>query len=336
MRVRQGAGPAVRLEVCLPGDLPLVGLDIEQLRQVLAAVLDNAREAATSGTETLAVIRIAARALTIDAAACLDLYGDVRPGACVEICIEDNGPGICPEAQRALFAEPFFSTKSPRRGFGLAIAYGILYAHRGGLDVRSLDPAVDGTCGTLVRLIVPIGSNSSANIAPASAAASPPHGERLLVVDDDPMLLQFVARTLRRAGYRAESATRGEDALQAYAQAGSDSFRLVLTDVLMPGLSGVDLAHRLLQRDASVRVLFMTGQVSLDYLKQAFQGATFDVLAKPFRHDGLLRAVRKALDHQAPLRARPNGGSVAVGPSQPPSARSGGGSASGRRGTDEP
>jgi DNA-binding NtrC family response regulator len=122
----------------------------------------------------------------------------------------------------------------------------------------------------------------------------------VLVVDDDPMLLQFVARSLEGAGYRPQSVTNTEAALLAHAQVGSDPFRLVLTDVLMPGLSGVDLADRLLQRDPTVRVLFMTGQVSLDYVQQHFRGKSFEVLAKPFRPDGLLRAVRIALDRPTP------------------------------------
>jgi signal transduction histidine kinase/CheY-like chemotaxis protein len=298
MRLRQAAGPAIRLDVSLPADLPTIALDNDQLRQVLAAVLDNAREAVASAGQGPPLIRVTARVLTLDAADCRELYGDARPGPCVEIVIADNGPGLSPEAQRCLFAEPFFSTKSRRRGFGLASAYGILHAHRGGIDLRS-SPA-----GTEARLVVPVGTAAAAESAAASATGEPAPGERVLVVDDDPMLLQLVARTLGRAGYRAESATRAEDALQAHAQAGSDPFRLVLTDVLMPGLSGVDLAQRLLQRDAGVRVLFMTGQVSLDYLQQSFLGTSFEVLSKPFRPDGLLRAVRKALDRQAPLGPR--------------------------------
>ncbi len=118
------------------------------------------------------------------------------------------------------------------------------------------------------------------------------------------MILQFVTRTLERAGFRVTSAGNAEDALRTYIEASDDPFRLVLSDVLMPNVNGVDLAKRLLARDAQVRILFMSGQVPAEFTQQAFAPGQFDLLPKPFRPEGLVRAVRAALDRALPLQAR--------------------------------
>ena len=119
---------------------------------------------------------------------------------------------------------------------------------------------------------------------------------RVLVVDDDPLVLQFVRATLERAGYRVEAVTSAAEALASYAAAARDPFRLVLSDVVMPEISGVDLARRLWGRDGDARVLFMSGQqvehLGVDELPRQPAG----LLHKPFRTEGLLRAVRSAID----------------------------------------
>ncbi len=137
----------VQLKRHLPADLPAVAVEPEALRQVLTIVLDNARESIPGP----GVIEISARTVQVEAREAGELFGDVRPGTHLEIRIADNGSGLTPEAQRLLFAEPFFSTKSRKRGFGLATAYGILSGHRGGLELLSRPEG-----GTIARLIVPV------------------------------------------------------------------------------------------------------------------------------------------------------------------------------------
>jgi signal transduction histidine kinase len=136
-----------QLKLHLPEDLPAVAMESEALGQVLAIVLDNAREAIVGS----GVIDVSARTVQASAGETGTLFGDVRPGKHLEIRVADNGAGLTPEAQRQLFAEPFFSTKSRKRGFGLAMAYGILSAHRGGLELL---PRLEG--GTIARLVVPV------------------------------------------------------------------------------------------------------------------------------------------------------------------------------------
>ncbi len=137
----------VQLKLHLPNELPDVAVETEALRQVLIIVLDNAREAIVNA----GVIDVSARTVQVNAGEASALFGDVQPGKHLEIRVADNGAGLPPEVQRQLFAEPFFSTKSRKRGFGLAMAYGILSAYRGGLELL---PRLEG--GTIARLVLPV------------------------------------------------------------------------------------------------------------------------------------------------------------------------------------
>jgi signal transduction histidine kinase/CheY-like chemotaxis protein len=286
------------VQAALPDDLPRALIDADGLRAVLAALLDNAREA-TAGAGVAAVT---ARAAELTADDCLDAYGDLRPGPHLCLSVADAGTGLGPDVRRRLFAEPFFSTKPRRGGFGLATAYGVLRAYRGGLRLR---PGPSG--GAVAEVFVP-----AAAPAPPPAPAPAAGGDRVLVVDDDPMILQFVCTTLAHAGYRVHAAPAAEDALTAYAAAGADPFRLVLADLVMPHVTGVDLARRLLARDAEARVLFMSGYAAGEFARQDLIDGPFDLLSKPFRTEGLLRAVRTAIDRPARRpAARP---SAAAGP----------------------
>jgi|SRR5579884_2209385 len=150
-----GSRADVQLKLHLPNDLPDVAVDAEALRQVLTIVLDNAREAIVRA----GAIDVFARTVQVNAGEAGALFGEVRPGKHLEIRIADNGAGLPPEVQRQLFAEPFFSTKSRKRGFGLAMAYGILSAYRGGLELL---PRHEG--GTIARLVLPIAAVAGPSI----------------------------------------------------------------------------------------------------------------------------------------------------------------------------
>jgi signal transduction histidine kinase/CheY-like chemotaxis protein len=289
-----GREAGLNLSIALPDDLPPVALDAEHLRLVLGALLDNAREALLGP----GCVSLSARVTELQPPDCQDLFGACAGGPHVEVCVADTGVGLSPEAQRRVFNEPFYSTKPKRRGFGLAIAYGVLHAHRGGLQ---LHPGEER--GVVARVLLPVAPGpapgcpdgptweaESAQLVPA------PRGERVLVVDDDPMVLEFVTATLVGAGYRVQAVSNAADALHSYFSHRADPFRLVLSDVRMPDVDGTELARRLLKRDADARVLFMSGQVNADFIKQDCASQPIELLTKPFRPEGLLRAVRWALD----------------------------------------
>ena len=282
-----GKYPGTRLDVALPSDLPPVALDAEPLRHVLTQLLDNAAEAVASG----GTVRLSARPVVLTADQCLDLLGAAEPGPHVEVTVEDSGCGLSAEARQRLLAEPFFTTKTRHRGYGLCVVYGVLASHGGALTV---EPGAGG--GTVARAYLPV-----AVAGPASSACAAPAvtGERVLVVDDDPMILKLCSATLEQAGYRVHTAGDGREALDSYQAAGREPFRLVVSDVVMPRMTGVDLARRLRNQDATLGVVFMSGQVGPSPPSEALAGGPCDFLPKPFRPEGLLNAVRTALDRAA-------------------------------------
>jgi signal transduction histidine kinase/FixJ family two-component response regulator len=306
----QPSGLHFRLSV--PEDLPPINLDPDQLHQVLTALLDNAREALVGP----GAISVSARAVDLTGSDCLDLYGACRPGPHVEVVIADTGQGLSPEVQRRLFTEPFFTSKPKRHGFGLAVAYGILRAHKGGLR---LHPGEER--GVVARVLLPAATAPAEGSVwdsyrkdgwpdgerPAARPAPQAEGERVLVIDDQPDVLHYVTTALEKAGYRAVGLGTCEAALSAYFAGGDDPFRLVLTDVVMPGMGGVELARQLLRRDPSARVLFMSGHVPSpswgDFCRRADGSLPpGEMLAKPFRPEQLTKAVRAALDRPAATR----------------------------------
>jgi CheY-like chemotaxis protein len=287
LRSLGGGKLAARLDVRT--ELPPVGIDGEELRQVIRRALDNAREALDGpGTVTLS-----ARLVDLTDADCPELLGNCTPGAYVELAVTDTGHGLSEEVLRRALVEPFFSSKPNHRGMGLAVIYGILHCHRGGLR---LNARAEG--GAELKLYLPVSGRPSPTPAP-TVADRPGRGERVLVVDDDPIVLQLVCGTLESAGYRTHAATSGAEAECCYTAVGGQPFQLVLSDLLMPRMSGVELARRLLKHDANVNLLFMSGQPSADGGEAIPDHWRFGVLTKPFRPDSLVRAVRAALDQRS-------------------------------------
>jgi len=152
-RLRQESQDGVRFLLALPEGLPPVTLNPDLLRTVLVQLLDNAREAGARG----GTVSVNARMTTLSAEDCLSLYGSPTPGACLEVTIEDNGPGLTELAWQRLFVEPLFSSRPRHRGLGLYIVFGILRANRGGFR---LEPASER--GTIARVYLPVAERKGA------------------------------------------------------------------------------------------------------------------------------------------------------------------------------
>jgi signal transduction histidine kinase/ActR/RegA family two-component response regulator len=298
------AGQA-EVDRALPTDLPLPAIDRENLRLVLGALLNNAREAvAAVGKGT---IRVSARSLSLTEADCLDLYGASRPGPAVEITVVDDGRGLTADAERLLFAQPFFSTKLRHLGMGLALTFGILRVYRGGLSIRS---RAEG--GTVARLVLPVAAPRVSAVAGAKEG-----GATILVVDDDHQIRAYVRAALEQAGFRVRAAAGVEEAFAAYVTA-IEPFGLVISDVLMADGSGVDLARRLFDHDREARVLLMSGQVGPAAVGTEFPGRIVDLLAKPFRPEALLELARATMERAAlhPAQTGTSGGGFVVSSSR--------------------
>jgi signal transduction histidine kinase len=306
-RFRSQMPEGVQFTAEITADLPPVAIDTVHLQMVIGELLENAREA----VGTAGRIRLVVRPVVLSREDCLDLYGAARAGTYLEFRIEDDGPGLCEQARQRLFRDPFYSSKNRKGGFGLATAYGILAAHQGGLQLVERADATGVTARALVPLAPKTRSNQGVIYNPLSVAPGRAlRNERVLVVDDDPAILPLVCTTLEQAGYRVQSAASAREARQRIEASRSDPFHLILTDVLMPEETGVDLIKGLLKKEPTTRFLFMSGQVGPDFYQHEFSRDQCALLPKPFLPEHLLRAVRDALDRPT----RPGSGSSSGSP----------------------
>jgi signal transduction histidine kinase len=282
--VRRVAEASIRLEVeVAPGVGPVVA-DRHQIEQVLLNLAINACDA-MDHRGTLA--------LRVDA---VDIAGPhaLKPGGYVRIAVSDTGTGMDEATRRSVF-EPFFTTKAVGRGtgLGLAVAHGIVTQHGGQIEVAS--QLGHGSTFT-VYLPRARGNSPSQLAAPARPFASLGQ-ETVLVVEDEPAVRRAVQRNLERLGYHVIAACDGEDALRvSESLTGVD---LLLSDVVMPGIDGPELACRLRARWRDLPVLFVTGY-SADRLARSDAVGPHDrVLEKPYQLEELARMIRGMVDARA-------------------------------------
>jgi nitrogen-specific signal transduction histidine kinase/ActR/RegA family two-component response regulator len=267
--------------------LGAVTADPAQLEQVLVNLAVNARDAMPEG----GTLGIETADVALDAAACERRDGPVAPGAYVRLAVRDTGAGM-DEATRARAFEPFFTTKAPGKGTGLGLAtvYGIVRQSGGCVTVSSAPGA-----GTTVVVELPR-TSAPEPARPAADAPAPGRGTgTVLLVEDDATVRQFVRRVLEWQGYAVLEAAHGPDALRVAAEHGG-RIDLVLTDVVMPGMSGRALAEALTASRPGLRVLFMSGYTDDEILRRGLGTTGVALLEKPFTAEALRDAVRRELD----------------------------------------
>jgi signal transduction histidine kinase len=276
-------GEHVKLVVHPAASLPPVRADGSQIETALVNLVVNARDAMPDG----GILTIESGVTLLDGEQA-GLFPPVPAGSYVMLAVSDNGVGMSPDVVTQIF-EPFFTTKPRGRGTGLGLAtvHGIVAAAGGGLSVQS-EPGV----GTTMRAYFPAASK------PAAAKATPPaadvrsRGETILVVEDEPAVLQVVVRMLRRNDYSVIAAATGA---QALALAADHEFDMLLTDVIMPEISGLELAERIRQLRPTASVLFMSGY-SPDLFGPKRAGTEgIALLQKPFTERTLLEGIRAAM-----------------------------------------
>jgi PAS domain S-box-containing protein len=278
-------GEHVELSLDLAGNLPTTLADPSQLEQVVMNLVLNARDAMAKGGR----ITIATAAATIDAA---HPAGIVPAGSYAVLSVCDTGEGMTPDVQGHLF-EPFFTTKEQGKGTGLGLAtvYGIVTQSGGWILV---DSQVDrGTRFTLYFPAVAEPAESWQRPAPAGPLRASAN-ERILIVEDEELVRLFARRVLAHAGYRVVEAVNGEQALTLL-QTGDEAVDLVLTDVVMPGMSGRALVQRIAALRPEARVIYMSGYTG-QTLEQEWFDPRWPLLTKPFTAAGLVSAVRAALE----------------------------------------
>ena len=277
----------VRLELEI--DVAQVVADPSQMEQVLVNLVVNARDA-MSGHGTITV--------TIGEAVLTGAEDGISPplsaGRYVALTVADTGTGIPDETLPHIF-EPFFTTKEDGIGSGLGLptVYGIVAQSDGGVEVRS------GTGGVTFTAYLPVAMGPmDDDVWPATAlGASSDHGtERVLLVEDEEPVRELVRRVLEGAGYEVLAAGLPSEAERVLEGAGHVD--LLLTDVVMPEMSGYDLAVRMRQRRPEIRTLFMSGYAHSVSSEATVHG---ELLKKPFAPEQLTRAVRATLDDERRL-----------------------------------
>ncbi|MFP5391308.1 MAG: histidine kinase famiy protein [Gammaproteobacteria bacterium] len=284
-------GDKVDLSLDLKPNVPSCTLDPIHLEMALLNVLINARDAMPNGGKVTVGTSIMTDPERISA-------HQLPPGTYVVICVIDEGEGMAPEVARRA-TEPFFTTKGPGTGLGLAMVHGFVRQSNGRLEIESTPGK-----GTVIRMIFPIADQH----VHEHGAQQPGKGQReegwnveailgrktILVVDDSEDIRGLAETFLNAQGYRVLVAASGEEALGLIERYGE--IDLLFTDVIMPGgMNGLQLADQVRQRQPAVPVLISTGY--MDELPQRSAGeAPLDILSKPFRLTELSERVKQAIE----------------------------------------
>ena len=278
--LRNVLGPGITKRFELDEAMMPVMADPTQLEVGILNLAINARDAMPKG----GVLTFATRAVQV--------RGDpeLEDGDYVELTISDTGVGMPPEVAERAF-EPFFTTKEVGKGtgLGLSMVYGMARQSGGAARIESRPGK-----GTTVKLFFRKAEAAALETAPAPdepiSASVPMAPLSVLVIDDDPDVRSFVVAALEEQGYRVSEASNGRDGLASIERETPD---LVVLDFIMPGLSGADVARRILDKRPDQPILFVSGYNETDAVKRTAPDAP--LLAKPFRAEALHKAVRSAL-----------------------------------------
>jgi CheY-like chemotaxis protein len=282
--LRRAVGESVALRVDLGDDVGVVRADPGHLEQILLNLVVNARDAMPGGGSLLV------RTRRLDAG---DARGPSSPrGPLVELTVADSGVGMDEETRRHIF-EPFFTTKAAGTGTGLGLAtvYGIVRQGGGGIEVESAPGR-----GTTFTVLLP---EDAADDAPDSASPAPASrraGAVVLLAEDEEPLRRVIADVLARHGYTVLAAADGPEAL-ARAAAYPGPIDVLLADVMMPRMSGRDLADALVTSRPETRVVFMSGHAADVVGQSGVAHGSTTLLQKPVTPAALaakLRAVLRA------------------------------------------
>jgi CheY-like chemotaxis protein len=256
--------------------------DRTQIDQVILNLVVNARDAMPRGGTLL----IETAAVQVGEAEAWR-QPEARPGSYVRLTVADTGCGMEPAVKEHAF-EPFFTTKEEGRGTGLGLAtvYGIVKQSGGFVSVDS-----EPDRGTIMQLYFPRCDDTFTALRPDPFESARGGGETLLVVEDEPPVLDLIGGVLASGGYTVLRARGGKEALDALAA--PQRVDLIVADVVMPGIGGPELAQRAAALQPGVKVLFVSGY-SREVAAPELDGAPF--LQKPFTPDALLRKIREVIE----------------------------------------
>jgi len=285
--LRRLIGEDVALHTQLQPNLGVIKADPGQLEQILMNLAVNARDAMPQGGE------LTFETENVDIHETYPGLGGVQvhSGRYVRLTVADTGQGIDEEARSHIF-EPFFTTKEKGKGTGLGLStvYGIVKQSGGYIWVES-EPGK----GTSFMVYFPQVDSAPEQLRPHTTASVTGGGETILVVEDDSNLLKLAGSILKRGGYDVLTAGNGAEALQLL-EAHPQTIHLLVTDVVMPGMSGRVLSDRMRTLRSAIRVLYTSGYTDDSIVHHGVLEAGTNLLEKPYSQNALLGAVRRVLD----------------------------------------
>ncbi|HYD51802.1 MAG TPA: ATP-binding protein, partial [Gemmatimonadaceae bacterium] len=283
--LRRTVGEDVTLTIEPDPELGWVRADPGQIEQVLLNLVVNARDAMPTG----GTLRLATR--NVDAGEAQQAHAEAESIAYIALEVQDTGCGMSAAVREQIF-EPFFTTKAKGKGTGLGLStvYGIVKQSGGFVRVES-EPGVGSTFTVfLPRVLAAPAERSSVDPSPCVEGSA-----TVLLVEDEDALRRLAARVLTRRGYRVLVANGGDEAL-AIAAAHDGAIDLLLTDVVMPGMSGRELAERLATLRPETKLMYMSGYTEDAIVRHGVSGHETAFLQKPFTPDALLRGVQAVLE----------------------------------------
>jgi two-component system cell cycle sensor histidine kinase/response regulator CckA len=286
--LRRMIGEDIELVTLLAKDLGRIKADPGQIEQVILNLAINAKYAMPNGGK----LTIETANMILDENYSHSRIG-VTPGHYVMLSVSDNGVGMTPEIKDRIF-EPFFTTKEKGKGTGLGLStvYGIIQQSGGNIWVYS-EPGV----GTTFKIYLPMIEEGTESLRPTSVLTKSIQGfETILLVEDEEMVRKLARTVLQKNGYTVLEASNGEEALRMVQEQNGDPIHLVVTDVVMPGMSGRQLAERLVSLWPEMKVLYMSGYTDDAIVHHGVLTAGIAYIQKPFSPDALVFKVREVLD----------------------------------------
>ena len=281
-------GEDIELVYSLSNDLGQVKTDPTQMEQVILNLAINAKDAMSSGGK----LTIETSNATLDESF-TDSHIGVKPGDYVMLSVSDTGMGMTPEIKERIF-EPFFTTKEKGKGtgLGLSIVYGIVKQSGGSIWVYS-----ELGLGTTFKVFLPRIKEDAESLRPTAVPTKSLQGsETILVVEDEEIVRKLACKVLEKNGYRVLEASNGEEALHIVQKQNGNPIHLVVTDVVMPGMSGRQLIDRLVSLWPQTKALYMSGYTNDAIVHHGVLAPGIAYIQKPFTPNDLILKVRTVLD----------------------------------------
>ncbi|HKI59479.1 MAG TPA: PAS domain S-box protein, partial [Mariprofundaceae bacterium] len=280
---------SIDFDVVVGSDSVIVMGDTTQLHQVLMNLINNARDAVASQEHPF--IKVSLKTVQVDDQF-LKNHPEAKAGLYVDLSVEDNGCGI-PASDLEHVFDPFFTTKEVGKGtgLGLSMVFGAVQRHQGVAEVDS----VEGE-GSRFHVYLPIGQLDDV-VEPLSSEDSivQSEGETILLVDDEKGVTDSSMEVLKSLGYRVMIAHDGKEAVDIYSEHSSE-IDVVIMDVVMPKMSGVEAAKRIQEIDPNAKIIFMTGYDKTHALPDGLESGGDDLLSKPVNIELLSSVLRKKID----------------------------------------